>query len=334
MRLLLDAGAPLEAKASPSGFTPLILAASQGQTECCELLLAAGAKHGALTPTRYTALHWAALSGHVPVIKTLVAAGAAVNLQNKDKRTALHLAAAAGQIGAVSCLLSRGADVNAVDKLGNTPIRDAVLFGHLMVVRVLLPGSDLSLLAVGGDGLSILHSACGGGNQEIFDMLLPLVPDIDVRSLPDADAARQEKRAVHSSTPLHLAAQLGRHAMVTALLAKGALRTARDSRQQTPLHLAAMYGKAPCVRALCEGGYDFAAAEQEDAMLAGGWAALHCAAYNGDLECCKALLEAGANARGLTAQEETPRALTQQEFPERKELIELLLAEELKAGAK
>ena len=114
----------------------------------------------------------------------------------------------------------------------------------------------------------------------------------------------------------------------------GAARTARDSRQQTPLHLAAMYGKAACCKALCEGGYDFAEAEREDATLAGGWAALHCAAYNGDLECCRALLAAGGNARGLTAQDETPRALTVQEFPDRKELIELLLAEEIKAGAK
>jgi len=42
LRLLIDAGAQLEAKTTGSGSTPLHLAAQEGHAECCSLLLAMG----------------------------------------------------------------------------------------------------------------------------------------------------------------------------------------------------------------------------------------------------------------------------------------------------
>lgn len=61
----------------------------------------------------YTPLHLAAINGNETCIKALITKGADINAQNSvDKSTALHYAAMHGQAEAVKKLLALGADKN------------------------------------------------------------------------------------------------------------------------------------------------------------------------------------------------------------------------------
>ena len=89
--------------------------------------------------------------------------------------------------------------------------------------------------------------------------------------------------------------------MVCALLAKGALRTARDSRQQTPLHLAAWNGHLDIMRMLIRASVNVNEQNSE------GNTPLHFVAQFGkDKMPAVLLLEAKANALVRNKTNETP----------------------------
>src|SRR5262249_32399310 len=76
-RLLLDAGAPIEATAPP-GTAPLAMAAHSDQGALAAFLLDRGANPNA-DGAGYTALHAAVLRGNLPLLKALLAHGANPN---------------------------------------------------------------------------------------------------------------------------------------------------------------------------------------------------------------------------------------------------------------
>jgi ankyrin repeat protein len=111
-------------------FTPLALAASDGQVELVQLLLDEGANVNAVSwpkprinPTWIkseqdrvaTALQIAAALGHLEVARVLLEAGADINIPacGPNGQTALQAATATGNVEIVELLLASGADVNA-----------------------------------------------------------------------------------------------------------------------------------------------------------------------------------------------------------------------------
>jgi serine/threonine-protein phosphatase 6 regulatory ankyrin repeat subunit B len=79
-------------EANEEGITPLIAAASEGQTEIAKLLVAAKADVNAKDKDGTSALMAAAARGHIDVVRLLLEAGATVNEQNIDGHTALMFA--------------------------------------------------------------------------------------------------------------------------------------------------------------------------------------------------------------------------------------------------
>ena len=92
----LQAGSPPALLAGDSG-TPCHQAAFSGHVEVIKILLAAGAPVDALTtPGHSTPLLWAARQGHVEAVLELLAAGASREVRNAEGKTALQLAIAGG----------------------------------------------------------------------------------------------------------------------------------------------------------------------------------------------------------------------------------------------
>ncbi len=161
VRLLIDRGADVRAKAK-TGFTALMIAATyQGTSESVRVLLEHGAEvnpdkdviyntsplflaamagdraniaqllaNGA-DPNRpmniigafpTTPLIVAASIGNVATIKALLAGGADVHGKDPDSMTPLHWAVVAHHADAVKALQDAGAEVNAVDRFGYTPL--------------------------------------------------------------------------------------------------------------------------------------------------------------------------------------------------------------------
>lgn len=121
-RVLLYAGATVEATTRLGGYTPLHLAARAGYADVAQALLDGGSNPETLTTTGVTALHFAAEAGEAAVVRALVEHGADVDARESySGRTALMFATARNSIDAIAVLLESGADVSLA-----TEVRDYV----------------------------------------------------------------------------------------------------------------------------------------------------------------------------------------------------------------
>ncbi|KDQ17156.1 hypothetical protein BOTBODRAFT_84523, partial [Botryobasidium botryosum FD-172 SS1] len=115
MRVLLDAGADLEAK-DDHGDTPLSLASKNGRASSVRFLLDRGAnqttcgKNGCITPQLIDK------PGGIDAVATLIRKGAELNAQNDFGQTALAAAAANGSAPAIQLLLDHRADPRIYDQ--------------------------------------------------------------------------------------------------------------------------------------------------------------------------------------------------------------------------
>ncbi|MFN8572981.1 MAG: ankyrin repeat domain-containing protein [Gemmatimonadaceae bacterium] len=148
VRLLLKQGADVNA-AQGDGMTALHWAATLGDVGQARMLIYAGARLDASTRNgSYTPLHLAARAGQSSVLAVLLDAGANVNAPTTSGgATALHLAAAQGNADAVTVLLSHGAPVNARDSaFQQTPIMWAAAYNRVAAMKVLIAkGADLKV---------------------------------------------------------------------------------------------------------------------------------------------------------------------------------------------
>ena len=140
LRLLLKQGADVNA-AQGDGMTALHWAASHGDLDEARMLISAGARVDAVTRNgNYTPLHLAAKSGNAPVIRALLDAGADASAKTSSGGALpLHLAAAQGNADAISALLDKGAKVDAPEGAwGQTPLMWAAAYNRLDAMKTLL----------------------------------------------------------------------------------------------------------------------------------------------------------------------------------------------------
>ena len=119
--LLILSGARLMAR-DINGFTPLHWAAFSGMSDVVELLISKEVDVNSQSKFGWTSLMQACTRGHLSVCSVLVASGANVNLSNSVSSTALHIAASKGFHEIVQLLLTKGADSNAKPNNGNMPL--------------------------------------------------------------------------------------------------------------------------------------------------------------------------------------------------------------------
>jgi ankyrin repeat protein len=103
IRLLLAAGAPLDAKAG-SGAAPLIDAAAENQVGVVLALLEAGAEPATFDRDGRAPLHWAADAGNVWMAKHLLAYGASTLVRNRQGLSPRDLAMREGHLGMAKLL--------------------------------------------------------------------------------------------------------------------------------------------------------------------------------------------------------------------------------------
>ena len=112
-RLLLAAGANVNAETRLGGITPLFMACTNGNPHIIALLLKSGASAKAVKSNGTTALMIAAASGSTDSVKTLLDAGADINATEKAHgQTALMFAAALNRADVATYLLASHADAS------------------------------------------------------------------------------------------------------------------------------------------------------------------------------------------------------------------------------
>jgi uncharacterized protein len=132
---LLYAGANVGATTRIGSYTPLLLAARNGDAAVVDALIAGRADVNAATSNGTTALMLAAGAGDVATVEALLEHGASVNAREATRGLdAAMFAAAANRAPVVTLLAKRGADLNATTKVVDLAGLDrssmAILFGN------------------------------------------------------------------------------------------------------------------------------------------------------------------------------------------------------------
>ncbi|XP_043274042.1 transient receptor potential channel pyrexia [Venturia canescens] len=153
LTLLLSHGADVRVQCGAARSTPLHLAAEDASPRCTKLLLDSGAPWEAKDSRGRTAMHLAALAQSAETLEQLIQAGANPNAEDNDGRTPLHtaVAKALGSSELVRMLIQAGSEVNKPDKFGYMPLHIAALNESSQVVILLLSkGADVTARTKGG----------------------------------------------------------------------------------------------------------------------------------------------------------------------------------------
>ena len=246
--------------------TALQYASMENQVEAIKVLVKLGAE---LNNADFLPLHMAA---GPEVAKVLIESGADVNQLNSQGLSALHVAASGEKVNPilVKLLAERMADLNLQDAAGNTALHYAVMRRHTnLVVYLTTIGADTKIENKGGESPPAMAKRLGVTLQGVPGAKLVGSKPLE-RAIRKGDMAQVKQLIAQglkvnvsdgSTSPLHVASEIGSAAIATLLLEKGANVESRDSRVKRPLHYAA---NAQTAEVLIKSGADVS--EESDSV--------------------------------------------------------------------
>ncbi|MFP3021113.1 MAG: ankyrin repeat domain-containing protein [Wolbachia sp.] len=258
-----------------NGWTPLHLAAWEGQLDDAKLLVKEGADISAENIFGRKPIHVAAENNNTNIIEFFLSKGMNVDDTDRYGRTPLYCASWNGHLGVVKYLVEKGADINAQDKGGETSLDAATDQKHEDVVGYLkqvqldqelliaaqygnfdevrdLVSQGASLNTKYSNGMTVMHSAAYGGNLDIVKYFV-------------ADAKNSlEIKDNGSRVPLHYAAYNGKLDVVKYFIDEEKVDVnLKDSDGQTALHMASGGGHLDVVGYLASKGADIKAKDKD-----------------------------------------------------------------------
>ncbi|RSL89785.1 hypothetical protein CEP51_001065 [Fusarium floridanum] len=291
VKLLLNAGADIDAKGWYYGMTALSLAAAKGHTDIVEFLLQNNAAADLVDETGRKALAWAIEEGHDDIVEllanqetdadstgadkegvtseTLLSAYPNVNAGSDEDR--LGWAFEQGHVSVIKEILEQATDLEHRDETGRTPLVLAASEGHIELVKLLLD-KNVEVDSKDKEGRTPLSYAAENGHMDVVTLLLD--NGADLHSEDDQEM-----------TPLTVAALRGHEEIVSLLLEKGADPNHWDGNGFSPLLHAASEGHLEIVSMLLGKGVDPNVRDKEEGKSVLTWAA-----SDGHLEVLKLLL--------------------------------------------
>ena len=272
VRGLLQQGADVNA-AQGDGMTALHWAADRGDLGMARMLVYAGAGLDAVTRmAEYTPLHLASRAGHGAVVRALLEAGSdPAALTASGGATPLHLAAAAGDPESVAALIEYGAEADArEERAGQTPLIFAAAQNRVEAIQALLAGgADPSLTTAVVDMVELEESLRGGEQDRVRQQI---AAQLAARATQEQkEEGEEEEKPAEAPKPLSMGQQVGHMGGMTALLHAarqghaGAVEALLDAGAgidqvsadgTTPIFIAALNGHFDLVLALLGRGAD------------------------------------------------------------------------------
>ena len=306
VRLLLKQGADVNA-AQGDGMTALHWAALHGDAAEARMLVYAGARLDATTRNgSYTPLHLASGAGQAAAVVALLEGGADANAGTASGHaTPLHLAAENGDTAVLRALLGHGAKVDARESnFGQTPLMWAAATDRVAAMRILIAGgADLKATSAVTDMAAqekAWQAALTARNKRMAAMRAAEQPPKAAASAaataaataapaaaPNAGAAISETEVPKGSAP---AAPRGADSTEARALTYGQL--VGKSGGLTPLLFAVRQGYADAVDALLAAGADINEVSAGDRT-----SPLLMATINGQFDLAKHLLDKGADPK-------------------------------------
>lgn len=136
IHVFLSAGIDLEVK-DERGWTPLMIAAANGQEKLTQLLIHSGARLTARDINGFTPLHWAAFKGMSNIVQLLLSKEVDIDSQSKFKWTPLMQACTRGHLEVCSILVAAGANLDLANSEGLTALQMAISKGFHGIVELL-----------------------------------------------------------------------------------------------------------------------------------------------------------------------------------------------------
>ena len=174
VRLLLDAGAPVDGHADHPRVTPLLLASRRHDDESVKTLLEAGADPNARDWTNGTALIDSVVGYRRDSVRRLLEHGADANVRANHGGRPLYLAARYGDLETTSILLDYGADIDQPATSDEPALHVAALRNELETVQLLLRrGANVdSLRPYGYSGFTALFLTARCNSIDVARVLL------------------------------------------------------------------------------------------------------------------------------------------------------------------
>ncbi len=177
VKALIDAGADVDARSEPYGWTALVIAATELNVNVATILIEAGADINAhmdgadaALPGITALIRAANYEGSEEFVRLLIDAGADVNAKSNDGGTALMSAANLAPVAVTAALIDAGADVNAQRNNGWSALIHAARYGRTETVGVLIDaGADVN--AKSNDGETALMLASQYDHSGVVDIL-------------------------------------------------------------------------------------------------------------------------------------------------------------------
>jgi ankyrin repeat protein len=277
-KILLAAGASVNATTRLGAATPLFMACRNGNAPMIELLLKSGADPNSIDEHGTTPLMMAAAAGNPAAVDTLIGNGAAVNArEGAHGQTALMFAAALGRSDAIRVLAAHGADPSVTTKAVKAPHIPST-FEQLQNAAQKPPEKpappsngkgDLDALAVGLGFKSAEYRAGSPEIQQLQATVQKLVAKVDdlEKKLPGAPKPEddgmfrppRERGATEMGgmTALLFAAREGHLESARALIEAGAdVNQASPADKTTPIVMAAANGHFDLAKFFLDYGAD------------------------------------------------------------------------------
>ncbi|XP_030396622.1 ankyrin repeat domain-containing protein 24 [Gopherus evgoodei] len=176
-------------KLDSEGKSAFHLAATRGNVDCLEVMLAHGADAMTTDSSGYNALHLAAKHGHPECVSKLLQASCPVDGADSNGRTALHHAAVSGCISCSEILCDFKASLNTKNKDGCTPLILAAKMSHSELCRYLLH-RGAAVNSRDQQGRTALMLACENGSMETVEVLIHAGARVGMVDARGQDAAR------------------------------------------------------------------------------------------------------------------------------------------------
>ncbi len=158
--------------------TDLCNALIQRKTSSLESIISDGANVNCFSPQGFTPLTLAAYNGDISAIQTLLSHGATIDSFDRYGNSALTMAITRGHAKAVDELLSKGADINkSRGDRGQTPLGAAIWANNKTIINNLISkGADLNL---GTGEFTPLSLAVFKADLSLVKLLVDAGADVD-----------------------------------------------------------------------------------------------------------------------------------------------------------